>query len=107
MERRTRWSALLLLSFPQQISPDALTAGLSHIQGGVPNDPGVIPRAIDQIFDVIDSDPTRETTLRVSYLEVSFCPSLALTGYSEHDQAQLTALTSLLSRYTTRTFAIC
>lgn len=40
-------------------------------QGGVPCDPGVVPRAIDQVFDGIDEMKDRVFVLRVSYLEVN------------------------------------
>ncbi|CED82919.1 Kinesin-like protein [Phaffia rhodozyma] len=45
-------------------------SGKTYTMGGVEGDPGVIPRAIDQIFDAIDECKERVFLLRVSYLEL-------------------------------------
>ena len=44
--------------------------------------PGIIPRAVDDIFEVIKQTPNREFLLRISYLEIYKCVKpLALRGF--------------------------
>ena len=37
---------------------------------GIPDDPGVIPRSVDYVFNYVTSQPGRQFLLRVSYLEL-------------------------------------
>jgi hypothetical protein len=45
-------------------------SGKTYTMGGTDEEPGVIPSAIDRVFDGIDEDKEREFLLRVSYVEV-------------------------------------
>jgi len=46
------------------------SSGKTHTMHGDRNDPGIIPRAIHDIFQIIQNTPDREYLLRVSYLEI-------------------------------------
>lgn len=45
-------------------------SGKTHTMSGSDAEPGVIPRAVEQIFQMIKDEPDREFLLRVSYLEI-------------------------------------
>ena len=45
-------------------------SGKTHTMMGNVEEPGIIPQAIKDIFDYIESDPSREFLLRISYLEI-------------------------------------
>ncbi|WFD33114.1 hypothetical protein MSPP1_004171 [Malassezia sp. CBS 17886] len=45
-------------------------SGKTHTMSGTPEEPGVIPCAIHDVFAMIRGAPTREFLLRVSYLEI-------------------------------------
>ncbi|KAI3487723.1 hypothetical protein L1887_48330 [Cichorium endivia] len=45
-------------------------SGKTHTMSGSDTEPGVIPRAVQQVFDMIKQEPDREFLLRVSYLEI-------------------------------------
>lgn len=47
------------------------SSGKTHTMRGNDDDPGIIPRAVKEIFDLIESAKNREFLLRVSYMEVS------------------------------------
>ncbi|SNX82306.1 related to Kinesin-7a motor protein [Melanopsichium pennsylvanicum] len=45
-------------------------SGKTHTMSGSDKEPGVIPRAVQQVFQMIKNEPDREFLLRVSYLEI-------------------------------------
>ncbi|KAJ9479784.1 Kinesin-like protein KIP2 [Pseudozyma hubeiensis] len=45
-------------------------SGKTHTMSGSDSEPGVIPRAVEQVFQMIKDEPDREYLLRVSYLEI-------------------------------------
>ncbi|XP_021908560.1 kinesin-like protein KIN-7O, partial [Carica papaya] len=45
-------------------------SGKTHTMRGSPAEPGVIPRAVQDLFDIIQQDAGREFLLRMSYLEI-------------------------------------
>jgi len=45
-------------------------SGKTHTMSGSKDEPGVIPRAVQQVFQMINKEPDREFLLRVSYLEI-------------------------------------
>lgn len=45
-------------------------SGKTYTMTGTPDEPGVIPCAVADVFAMIREDPTREFLLRVSYLEI-------------------------------------
>ncbi|SPO24950.1 probable kinesin motor protein 1 [Ustilago trichophora] len=45
-------------------------SGKTHTMSGSDKEPGVIPRAVEQVFEMIKDEPDREFLLRVSYLEI-------------------------------------
>ncbi|GAC99051.1 hypothetical protein PHSY_006648 [Pseudozyma hubeiensis SY62] len=45
-------------------------SGKTHTMSGSGSEPGVIPRAVEQVFQMIKDEPDREYLLRVSYLEI-------------------------------------
>ncbi|CDR99390.1 hypothetical protein [Sporisorium scitamineum] len=45
-------------------------SGKTHTMSGSDTEPGVIPRAVQQVFQMIGDEPDREFLLRVSYLEI-------------------------------------
>ncbi|SPO36055.1 related to Kinesin-7a motor protein [Pseudozyma flocculosa] len=45
-------------------------SGKTHTMSGTDAEPGVIPRAVQQVFKTIEQEPGREFLLRVSYLEI-------------------------------------
>jgi len=45
-------------------------AGKTHTIHGTKDDPGMIPRTVEAIFDYIEATPAREFVLRVAYLEI-------------------------------------
>ncbi|TKY85189.1 hypothetical protein EX895_006269 [Sporisorium graminicola] len=45
-------------------------SGKTHTMSGSDVEPGVIPRAVQQVFAMISDEPDREFLLRVSYLEI-------------------------------------
>ncbi|CBQ70333.1 probable kinesin motor protein 1 [Sporisorium reilianum SRZ2] len=45
-------------------------SGKTHTMSGSDAEPGVIPRAVQQVFELIAAEPAREFLLRVSYLEI-------------------------------------
>ncbi|EST10124.1 Kinesin, motor domain protein [Kalmanozyma brasiliensis GHG001] len=45
-------------------------SGKTHTMSGSASEPGVIPRAVEQVFELIEDDVEREYLLRVSYLEI-------------------------------------
>lgn len=45
-------------------------SGKTHTMSGTPDEPGVIPCAVNDIFSMIRNEPMREFLLRVSYLEI-------------------------------------
>ncbi|UZJ55955.1 hypothetical protein CBS101457_005275 [Exobasidium rhododendri] len=45
-------------------------SGKTHTMSGSDAEKGVIPRAVEEIFEKLDKDPQREFLLRVSYLEI-------------------------------------
>lgn len=47
------------------------SSGKTHTMRGTAEDPGLVPRAVNEIFDLISSTPDREFLLRVSYMEVN------------------------------------
>ncbi|XP_010543512.1 PREDICTED: kinesin-like protein KIN-7O isoform X2 [Tarenaya hassleriana] len=46
------------------------SSGKTHTMRGSPNEPGVIPLAVHDLFDIILQDVDREFLLRMSYLEI-------------------------------------
>jgi centromeric protein E len=46
------------------------SSGKTYTLSGTPNDPGIIPLAIQDIFEHIQNTPDREFLLRMSYLEI-------------------------------------
>jgi len=46
------------------------SSGKTHTMRGTADDPGLVPRAVKEIFDLINSNKEREYLLRVSYMEV-------------------------------------
>ena len=46
------------------------SSGKTHTMRGTPDEPGIIPLAVAEIFDKINSMQDREFLLRVSYMEV-------------------------------------
>ncbi|XP_011502024.1 PREDICTED: major antigen-like [Ceratosolen solmsi marchali] len=46
------------------------SSGKTHTMLGTPNEPGIIPMAVDYMFDAIAETRGREFLLRVSYLEI-------------------------------------
>lgn len=46
------------------------SSGKTHTMQGSPNEPGVIPLAVEDVFDKIEHTPEREYLLRVSYMEI-------------------------------------
>jgi hypothetical protein len=71
--------------------------------GGTDEEPGVIPSAIDRVFDGIDEDKEREFLLRVSYVEASLIPSFLSGMLLRHTEALLTHLTSLCHTHSSTT----
>jgi centromeric protein E len=47
------------------------SSGKTHTMRGTPSEPGIIPLAVNEIFDHIANTQDREFLLRVSYMEVS------------------------------------
>ncbi|WVQ81716.1 hypothetical protein IAT38_003841 [Cryptococcus sp. DSM 104549] len=45
-------------------------SGKSHTMTGIPQELGIIPCAVDGVFDAITADPERAFLLRVSYVEI-------------------------------------
>ncbi|TIC20159.1 kinesin-domain-containing protein [Wallemia mellicola] len=45
-------------------------SGKTHTLTGTEDEPGIIPLAVEQVFEEIYDDPTREFLLRVRYLEI-------------------------------------
>ncbi|SPO22782.1 probable kinesin motor protein 1 [Ustilago trichophora] len=45
-------------------------SGKTHTMSGSDKEPGVIPRAVQHVFEMIKDEPDREFLLRVSYLEI-------------------------------------
>ncbi|XP_021866877.1 kinesin-like protein KIN-7O [Spinacia oleracea] len=45
-------------------------SGKTHTMRGSPSEPGVIPLAVRELFDIIQEVPDREFLLRMSYLEI-------------------------------------
>lgn len=48
----------------------ATGSGKSHSMIGSEKEVGIVPRAIDEVFDLIEQDQEREYVIRVSYLEI-------------------------------------
>ncbi|XP_071825312.1 uncharacterized protein [Apostichopus japonicus] len=46
------------------------SSGKTHTMQGDANELGIIPRAVDELFDIIDKTPEREFLFRVSYMEI-------------------------------------
>lgn len=46
------------------------SSGKTYTMMGTPNEPGIIPLAVEHMFDAIANTPGREFLLRVSYLEI-------------------------------------
>lgn len=46
------------------------SSGKTHTMRGTENDPGIIPRAVTEIFDLINENKDREFLVRMSYMEV-------------------------------------
>jgi centromeric protein E len=46
------------------------SSGKTHTMRGTPSEPGIIPLAVNEIFDHIATTQDREFLLRVSYMEV-------------------------------------
>ncbi|QQP36665.1 Centromere protein E_ 312kDa, partial [Caligus rogercresseyi] len=46
------------------------SSGKTHTMMGDEDEPGIIPAAVDAIFDLIEATPSREFLLRVSYFEI-------------------------------------
>ena len=46
------------------------SSGKTHTMRGTDGDPGIVPRAVHEIFDLINATQDREFLLRVSYMEV-------------------------------------
>ncbi|PIK39229.1 putative centromere-associated protein E [Apostichopus japonicus] len=46
------------------------SSGKTHTMQGDANELGIIPRAVDELFDIIDKTPQREFLFRVSYMEI-------------------------------------
>lgn len=51
------------------------SSGKTHTMRGTAEDPGLVPLAVKEIFDLISTNKSREFLLRVSYMEVN-CPVL-------------------------------
>ena len=47
------------------------SSGKTHTMRGTDTEPGIIPLAVKEIFDLISANKDREFLLRVSYMEVS------------------------------------
>ncbi|TYK25527.1 centromere-associated protein E isoform X1 [Cucumis melo var. makuwa] len=45
-------------------------SGKTHTMRGSPTEPGIIPLAVNNLFDVINQDADREFLLRMSYMEI-------------------------------------
>jgi hypothetical protein len=50
------------------------SSGKTHTMRGTAADPGIVPLAVQDIFDRIAATQEREYLLRVSYMEASSCP---------------------------------
>lgn len=48
----------------------ATGSGKSHSMIGNHRELGIVPRAIDDVFDLIEQDEEREYVIRASYLEI-------------------------------------
>ena len=46
------------------------SSGKTHTMRGTEDDPGIVPRAVKEIFQLIESLKNREFLLRISYMEV-------------------------------------
>lgn len=46
------------------------SSGKTHTMRGTPEEPGIIPMAVQEVFSIIESLQDREFLLRVSYMEV-------------------------------------
>nr|XP_022901212.1 kinesin-like protein KIN-7I [Onthophagus taurus] len=46
------------------------SSGKTHTMHGTPSDPGIIPRVIDQLFDIIDVRHDSKFLIRVAYVEI-------------------------------------
>lgn len=47
------------------------SSGKTHTMRGTPDEPGIIPMAVQEVFSLIEQSQDREFLLRVSYMEVS------------------------------------
>lgn len=47
------------------------SSGKTHTMRGTPDEPGIIPMAVQEVFNLIEHSQDREFLLRVSYMEVS------------------------------------
>lgn len=46
------------------------SSGKTHTMRGTPDEPGIIPMAVQEVFNLIEHSQDREFLLRVSYMEV-------------------------------------
>ena len=46
------------------------SSGKTHTMRGTPDEPGIIPMAVQEVFSLIEQSQDREFLLRVSYMEV-------------------------------------
>jgi centromeric protein E len=46
------------------------SSGKTHTMRGTPDEPGIIPMAVQEVFSLIEGSQDREFLLRVSYMEV-------------------------------------
>lgn len=49
------------------------SSGKTHTMRGTPDEPGIIPMAVQEVFSLIEQSQDREFLLRVSYMEVRVC----------------------------------
>jgi centromeric protein E len=71
------------------------SSGKTHTMRGTPDEPGIIPMAVQEVFSLIEQSQDREFLLRVSYMEV--CSWQTCTGNTWMRSELLTALCSGVS----------
>lgn len=56
------------------------SSGKTHTMRGGPDNPGLIPLAVAEAFQLIEANQQREFLIRVSYMEVRQAPGQAVAG---------------------------
>lgn len=62
------------------------SSGKTHTMRGTPDEPGIIPMAVQEVFSLIEQSQDREFLLRVSYMEVRACVCMCSGAQCQHQQ---------------------